>query len=528
VEEGSSAPAGAQANSLGITAPRRQFSRGALVALALILIVAAAVRLIGIGQQSFSRDEISELRVAHASIADILSFGDGIPPLHNLLLHFLLPFGDSAGRVLSALVGVATVGVTWAWARRIGGIRVASYAASLVALSPFAVHVSTMGRADSLAVLLAGVSLWSLWVALDHSSTRRWVRWAAVSALGVYTHYLFVAVIAAGLLAALVELRGRPSRHMWIALGVLGMMSAPILLLLPADMSVQMSGASGPVLRATDLMYAGYSLMVGFSLGPAEWDLHELGVLGAAKAGWVWIALALPVLGLLSIRGRRALDWKGRRRLCVLLVTGLVLPCGAAGVSGYPLVARHLAWLVLPCAVWLAAGLTDLRPPWRWGSVAVLLAVSVSSFAAHLADPHHQVEDSRGMAAYLESSGAMDHPVLVLGVDRARQIAYYIDRPQALALPDEWDPVTGRLGYYPDEQLGLISIPPLEEGSGLSEALMLIDARTQPGGRYYFIYTFRAFRVDPQGELLTTLRARDSLVLVGSFAGLDVYRGVRA
>ncbi len=103
--------------------------------------MAATVRLVGIGQQSFSFDEIHELRIAHAGVADILTFGDGFPPLYNLLVHFLLPMGDLAGRVLSALLGVATVGVTWVWARRIAGVRVGTYAASIVALSPVAVRL---------------------------------------------------------------------------------------------------------------------------------------------------------------------------------------------------------------------------------------------------------------------------------------------------------------------------------------------------------------------------------------------------
>ncbi len=71
------------------------------------------------------------------------------------------------------------------------------YAAWLLALSPFAVHLSREGRAYGLMLLLAAASLWSLWVALENPSTLRWVRWGLVSALGIYTHYLFAVLVAA-------------------------------------------------------------------------------------------------------------------------------------------------------------------------------------------------------------------------------------------------------------------------------------------------------------------------------------------
>jgi len=46
----------------------------------------------------------------------------------------------------------------------------------------------------------------------------------------------------------------------------------------------------------------------------------------------------------------------------------------------------------------------------------------------------------------------MTYPVLVLDPSMIPPIEYYIDRAKALALPDQWDPEIGRLGYYPDEQ----------------------------------------------------------------------------
>lgn len=510
----------------GPTAHRSDRSQRLL--LALVLAVAAAVRLVGIGKQPFSIDEISEIRIAHLGVADILTFDDGIPPLYNSLLHVVLPFGDVAGRVLSAVFGVGTVAVTWFWARRVAGFRVGLLAAWLIALSPFVVHLSAVGRADSLAMLLAATSLWLLWVALDDSSTLRWVCWGVVSAVGIYSHYLFALVIAAGLIVAFVEVRGRPGREMWFGLGVLGVLAAPVLAILSSDLVIEMRWAGGPGLRPLEMMYSGYTLLAGFSLGPPQRELHYLGAVGALRAAWFWIALAVPVVGALLVLGQRALDRAARQRLLVVSLCGLLLMVAAVAGTGYAFDIRHLPWLAVPLAIWLAAGLVHLRTRWRRAAAGMLLVVAVCAIVGRYASPCYQVDDFGGVAAYLKSSGALNHPVLVLGVDRTRPIVYYIDRPAALALPDYWDPDIGRLDDYSDEQLGLVSIPPLEEGFGLTEALTLVDASTKPAAAYYLIYTLRAFELDPQGELLRTLAARDGLVLAESFAGLDVYRGVRA
>jgi len=496
--------------------------------LALILIVAAAVRLIGIGQPSFSSDELYELRIAHASLADIVTFSDGFPPLYSLLFHLMSPFGDLAGRVLSAVLGAAAVGVTWAWARRVAGNKVGLYAASLMALSPFALYFSGEGRAYALMALLTAASLWSLWVAMDDSSMLAWVRWGVVSALGMYTHYLFAVVIVGGFFAALIEVRGHVSKRMWIGAGALAVLAAPALALLPGDTAAQMSYATGAGIRPERAVYAVYELFVGVSLGPSFRDVLGFGLIEAIKAAWIWIAvLALPV-SLLLVEGYRGLGKVTRRRLLTLSACGLLLELAVIHVSGYGFGALYILWLLFPLVVWLGAGLAHIRPRWRWATAGTLLVVAVLSVAARWLDPHHHSDDARGVAAYLESSGALNHMVLVSGHTRVRPILYYIDRPLALSLPDQWDPVIGRLDYNPDDGLPLTGTPDLSDGDAvLADAMQVVDTVTMAGEPYYLVYT-HTFYSDRHGELLATLTARDGLTLVQEFAGMEVYRGVRA
>ncbi len=367
---------------------------------------------------------------------------------------------------------------------------------------PFA---SEEGRAYGLMVLLASAWLWSLWVALDNPSTPRWVRWGVVSALGIYTHYLFAVVITGWLVVAVVETRGRPRREMWIGIGTLGVLAAPVLVFLRDDMAVQITGGAIGI-RLADMMYAGYRLVAGSSLGPPSRELLTAGIAGAIKGAWVWIAVLAPPVGLLLVQGYRALDRIARRRILALSASGLLVGGLVIVVRGEGFGIRYFSWLVVPLAVWLAAGLAHLRTRWRWASAAVLLVVAVISIVARNLDPRRQVEDARGVASYLESSDAPDHPVLLTPPDMARPIAYYIDRPLALALPDQWDPRSGVSVTTPTAS-GLTSIANLKNGGfGLTDALGLVDAHTRPGEPYYLVYA-RPFYGDPNGELLAALSA---------------------
>jgi hypothetical protein len=504
----------------------RHPERGAALALLLILAAAAVVRFVNIGEQSLSIDEISDLRIAGGSVADILTFGDGFPPLYNLLLHFLLPFGDLAGRVLSSLCGLATIGVTWGWARRAAGVKTATCAAAIVALAPLAVHFSTEGRAYALTTLLTAGSLWALWIALDEPSTGNWVRWGVISALGVYTHYFFALAIAAWVAVLVIEKRGRVPRPMWLGMITLGVLAAPALALLPGDMRLQLGLEEAVGISPSAVLYAGYRLAAGFSLPPPPRELPIMDLAEAARQAWLWITLLLPALAFLLVQGYRSLDSTGRR-IVALCGAGLAVETAVIHFTGVGFSIRYFPWLLIPFALWAAAGVVRIRPPWRWVPTVALLAVAVCSLVNRNLDPHYQVEDTRSVGTYLASSGALDYPVFVLGPDIVRPIMYYIDPVQALTLPDEWDPEIGRLGYYAAEGLPLSGIPILGDDFSLPDALALIEKETPPGTPYYLVYS-RAPIWDTRGELLAALRDVDGLAVAKSSAGVDVYRGERA
>lgn len=499
--------------------------RRAVLWAAAILAAAAAVRFAGLGAQSLSIDELTELRIARLPLAEIWSFPDGIPPLFSVLLHLVLPLGDLAGRVLSGLLGVGTVAVGWAWARRVGGPRPGLIAALLLAFSPVLVQQSQDGRAPSLLVFLAAASLWSLWRALEQPSAGRWAAWGVVSALGLWSHYLFAPVIVAALAVVLAE-RRVPAAKVAAGLATLLVLASPIVAIVGDDMSAQLGESAGPGLRLPEGLYAVYTLFAGFSLGPARRDLHDLGVAGALGSAWPWVALVAVVAVPLAAAGYRGLRSPQPRRLVVLAATAGGLLVVLFAVTGAPIVTRYLAWLILPVAAWAAAGLVRLPMAGRAACAAALAALAASSIVARALDPHHDGEDYRGVAAYLEQQDFVGRPVLVTGEDQIRPIVYYLDREIALSWPPDWDQGDGHIESFPDGALGFAALPP-HSAANSSAALAVLEAFTEPGEPYLLVY-LQPHVHDPDAALLAYLAQVDGLVLVHQVAGLDVYRGVRS
>ena len=134
--------------------------------LLLILVLALAARLPTLSLQSFWYDEAyTPVHVLHASLAATLSSvaaNENTPPLWYVLVWAIsrvLGTGVVALRLLSALAGVALVGVGWAIGEELGSRRTAAILAAILALNPLMVWYSQEARAYELYALLGAVSL---------------------------------------------------------------------------------------------------------------------------------------------------------------------------------------------------------------------------------------------------------------------------------------------------------------------------------------------------------------------------------
>ncbi len=118
------------------------------------------------------------------------------PPLHTLLLHFLLklpwPWGrETAARALSALVAlIATLVLYRLWVRKLDR-EARLWWLALWALSPCLLLYARMARSYSLQILLFALALHAATRWLNRlESLRRMAAFALCSAVLLYTHYL--------------------------------------------------------------------------------------------------------------------------------------------------------------------------------------------------------------------------------------------------------------------------------------------------------------------------------------------------
>jgi mannosyltransferase len=164
-----------------------------------IALLAALLRLTTLGSQSFWYDEaftpVHVLRPGLGATLHNVVHTENTPPLWYVLewaISRVLGTGVLALRLLSALAGIATVGVAWAIGRELAGRRVAIVTSALVATSPLLVWYSQEARAYSLFVLSASLALLCFLRALRAPSTRRLLAFALSASLALLTHYFAV------------------------------------------------------------------------------------------------------------------------------------------------------------------------------------------------------------------------------------------------------------------------------------------------------------------------------------------------
>ncbi|HEY2571418.1 MAG TPA: glycosyltransferase family 39 protein, partial [Solirubrobacteraceae bacterium] len=172
--------------------------------LAALIVLAAALRLATLGEQSFWYDEAyTPVHVLHSGLGATLRavvHHENTPPLWYLIAWAdvrLLGDGALALRLPSALAGILTVPVVWAIGQQLAGRRTALIAAAIVAVNPLFVWYSQEARAYGLFVLTCALAMLCFVRALDEPTPRRMAAFALAGALALLTHYFAVFLLAA-------------------------------------------------------------------------------------------------------------------------------------------------------------------------------------------------------------------------------------------------------------------------------------------------------------------------------------------
>lgn len=186
------------------------------ITLAIILALAASLRLYLLGAQSLWADEMSSLVTALKPVPRLLhDISNEIhPPLYHLTLKaWIQVFGTTeAGiRSLSALCGVALVGLTYLIGSGLFDWRVGLLAAALSAIAPFQVYYSQEARMYMPLATVGATAVYGLVRFVERedmghqpgkavSGSDRWPIWAGLyviaNGLGLWLHYSYPIVLA--------------------------------------------------------------------------------------------------------------------------------------------------------------------------------------------------------------------------------------------------------------------------------------------------------------------------------------------
>lgn len=146
--------------------------------LLVIILLGTLLRFHQIGRQPLWLDEAFSVWMSRLPVNEMIRLTidvDQHPPLYHLFLHGWMQLGGDSEiwvRSLSALAGVLTIPVLFAFARSMGGSLVGGLAALLLAVSPLHIQFAQESRSYALLTLFAGLAMWMTARLLKDSCTQ--------------------------------------------------------------------------------------------------------------------------------------------------------------------------------------------------------------------------------------------------------------------------------------------------------------------------------------------------------------------
>jgi mannosyltransferase len=337
-----------------------------------ILLLAYALRVVGLTSESLWIDEGYSLALGSHSVSDIMrgAAADQHPPLYYLLLHLWLAAGQSVFhlRYLSVLIGTLGVAASARVGQQLLGRSGGVVAALLLACSPMHIWYSQEARMYILLALLTTVSMYMAWrVMRGHGG---WIAYGLSTVLALYTHYFagFIILLenALALGWGLKHCRGRFLRRWTATQVVLVALFAPWApVALYQARFHQMTWASRPSVEAVrDLLVL--MLLGGSRRGRGE-TLSAIG-LGLVMAAVIWAMWRV---------GKR--QWAGRYGFPLLW---FVAPFGIiiAISRVYPLYqSKQFLMLLIPLLLLVAGAWVKLPRAARWALAGLLAFFVVGS-----------------------------------------------------------------------------------------------------------------------------------------------------
>jgi len=423
-------------------AARRPISEA--VVLAGLTALGAVLRFGLLGHQSLWYDETFTAFVVQSSWSHLFQIvaADTHPPLYYLVVKLwtlVAGTGEAALRIPSAVVGTASIPVTWALARRVAPGPTSLLAALLVAVAPVGVMMSQDARMYALLGLLAAGATVALDRAADTGRPTAWAGYAGLIVLTVYTHYLGVLVVAAhGLWVILYR---RPRTAAWLACaGAAAVLYVPWLPVVYGQ--VALAHAQFLVGWYPQPLYLSVTDLLGlFAFGGSLFGAAT--VFTPSGLSLLERIVLLAPFGVVCWRGIVSLA-RDRRALIVLppaVVIAVMLAISA--VRAYPVfVPRWFTFLLPFSAVLAAQGVQDIAAHVRAPRAAAAAALSAALvlyglpvLGTYYFDPGARPERWRDAAGYLAREVRGGDVVLYASPDAAIAMRYYVTDPRLDGMP---------------------------------------------------------------------------------------------
>jgi mannosyltransferase len=362
----------------------------------------AILRLVALGYKSFWLDEIASVVIARLpgpAFWSILWHAEGNMALYYVLLRPWLHFGVGEGsvRVLSALLGIASIPLMYALGRLLLGETTARLAALFFALNACAIAVSQEARGYSLLVLGVVVSTYLFVRLVERPSFAMACAYGIATGLTLYCHYFGLFVPAAHAISLLTLPQAqRPWKQLAIAASIVALTALPVLWMVHIQDIGHITWMERPSLL--ELYHLGAYLAAG----------------GGKVVGAILLLLDLVLLGLF-LRMLRTLWRKHDPRLWryALLASCLFTPIVLSLLVSIVRPIFYHRFLILGLPAWVlmtAVGAEGIRSrTWRAASVA---GVCVLSLVSAVTSYWRVKEDWRGVTSYLIAQARPEDRVL--------------------------------------------------------------------------------------------------------------------
>ena len=442
-----------------------------------------------------------EVKIVSQPWSDVVFAADGFPPLYQLIFKaaYLVTDNDLVGRWLSVLFGALAVPLLGLLTWRLANGKAALFASTMLAINPLHVYFSQEGRSYALFFLLCVLAIGLYLRAVETSSVIAWMAFGFAASLGGYVHYYFGFVLLA---LGIIWLKQASVTTTWkqggVTFSLVAVAQLPLLMLLRHDIGCQQS-MQQTFLSLEAVGYTGWAWLTGFCLGPSLKELHEANLVDVVQRIQFWLVPLLLVSLYWLVSGWNA-NKKFRIELLLLLLIPLIATCAAAIQLQISYNVRYVVPCLAPLVIWLAVALSEERKWWlQLGVCLILVVASATSLANRQWDERYFNEDARKTFEYIAAQPA--------GPSTVYTMSNYMGESAEYFLPDVYNVV----------QIDDIGI----EGEGLPVAIELLNHSTEP----FWIFYCREFHGDPARRLRQVLTDCQSVELIATWPGVELYRG---